>query len=1038
MTQSALSTNDLNLIRGTHHYIDDIRLNIFNPDIVATATIDNTPSENPASSLTVTGDISNTKVGQRFIIRDSNGDIVAHGTLRKATSGQTLYISPVSIGDSGYVSTIKRAITASDTITIYKDRPLWGDYSRIVNGSFRKKWDIAYTDENEDTPPIANAGTSQSARISVGDSATFTLPRLGTNTSIVFGSKTISSYLWTLPTGVSLEAGYATSDSVVEVSATQGQHIISLTVTDSNGKTHTAYTYLFVSDGTNYTDLNESYTVTINSDTQDLNGRSIQFAITGTNIDNTIYPGAYVHLQHDSIYDGSNLTTGVDVDIFVGYVTEYQYSHNGDYGQASITAVSPYMYLQRVFMPAQLITEVSNPSNWTEVNSDISNPQGALQYNRWQCQNLFSMHDIDTGAITTPRKYSYEYNGKTIASGLDVAASAILGNIGSASDGTLVLRRNPNYLDNATRNAISIGMTFSADDILPPLEYNRSVLVPYSDIRAGAFAYSGGGASGVKAWYGVKRWSQGAGETILPDFTVDATNGKTTVLETVGHLAADLQSPDTISINLNRNINIIDPVYMIWFRLNLSSDYDPSGNGWNNTRFIAQRVNRNWDNENQTLSIQVTLKEETFGQQADEWIIGSGATVVSGGWVTELGIDYTPSNDDFSILPNVAIANDTNGNLAITQNFTDSSPIWTSLDDLFLGHVCDVCYDYNSAFFTSGYDLSEPLSIYVVSADSTTLSIYRLYDIKASNFEAELLTSYTMNDSSTLTSARIACSSTTTTLVVSAWHDQTGVLFGRSLDGGDSWTSATRVGDAITDTDNDNSDIGLYITGVNQVVTAPNSTSEYGVYIATTANGVFTRLTNSPAGLGAPNYMITGDGNTTLYVTSSSSSLSSVQYDLDMTTASTVDYEITTSIDSGRTAINPIVFPDASFGNTAPSIKAAFVQAGVFRGLNVNVDITLTSEIIVKQVSFQYYYTQPVSNVLSRSIQLYDVSDNLLASYATVANDAAKLSWQTVDRFFNQSNVKRIRCRISVVGGSGFTAANTFGYVDNISIVGLQ
>ena len=949
MTQSAISSADLTLLRSQHHTISDVRLNVFKPDIVTAVTVDNTPTTNPASELIVTGDVSATVEGQRFIITDTSGNLVNHGTLRLATSGQTLKISPVSIGDTGYVSPIRRAISATDTVTIYKDRPLWGDYSRIVSNTFRKLWDQSYSDENEDAPPIANTGTSQSARVTVGSSASFTIPRLGTNDSFPFGSKTISTYLWTLPTGVTLQGGFATSDQVIGVDATQGQHVISLKVTDSNSKVHTSFTYLFVSDGTNYLDLFEGFSATIDSDSQDINGRTVTFTIRGTDIEETILPASYVHLQHDSLYNGSALTVGVDVDVFVGYVTDYQYSHDGEFGQAIITAVSPYLYLQKVFMPSQVITEVSNPSNWAEVDSSLSNPRGALCYNRWQCQNLFSMHDIDTNSITTPRKFSYEYNGKTVASGLDVAALAIVGNVGSASDGTFVLRFNPSTEDNTFRNALAVGMTFDEFDVIAPLTHPTTVVVPYADVRAGAFGYSGGGINGVKGWYGVKRWAQGASETVLPDFSIVSTDGLSDVLEKVGHIAADLQYPDEQPLTVTRNINVIDPAYMIWYRLNITNDFDPSGEGWDNVRILPRIVNRTWNNAEQTLVIQTTVKRETFGQSADEWVIGSGSTSVSGGWVSELGVRFTPTNENFSVLPTIALAWNTSGDLALTQTFTNESPSWIGLNEFVTGSICDVCFDYNSSFFTSGYVESEPLSVYIATISGTTLSVYRMFDIKASSFQFDLLKTYTMNDSSTTTEARIQCSSATGTLALVVWHDQTGILFGRTTDGGATWSSAANIGDTVTDTDNDNVSIGLYVSGVNQVTTAPDSSVDYGTYLATTAGGAFSILGNSEDNT-APNPMINGDDNTTVYVATDNNGVNAADFDVTFDVGGYASY----SFIGFRTTNFADTFP-GNPGNAggANDFPASSTTSGGSFGVAVTFSPALAT---VDRIDFDFYH----------------------------------------------------------------------------------
>lgn len=1034
MTKSALNSSDLALLREQYHSISDVRLHIVKPVTVATLTVSTTPSDNPASSLTVSGSMSSVLVGQRFCIRDTSDNIVSWGTIRKAPSGSTLYISPVSIGDSGYVQPIMRSITSTNIVTVYDDFPLWGDYSRIAGissaKSFRKQWDVAYSNQNEDIPPIANAGTSQSARISVGASASFTLPKAGSNTSFAFGSETITTYAWTLPTGVSLSGGYALSDAVIEVTATVGQHKIKLVVTDTNAVTHTAYTWLFVSDGVTYKDLFEEYYASIDNDSGDINGWTLGFTLTGTSLEDAIFPGAYVHFQADSLYNGSSLANLSDVDTFVGYVSDFQYTHNGEYGQASITAVSPYLYLRNVYMPPQLMQEVSNPSNWTEVTSDLSNPRGALCYNRWQCYNLFAMHDVDA-SYTSPRKHDIAFNGSTIASGLDVAAQVISGNVGSASDGTTVLRKNPNIQNNTFRNALAIGMTFTESDIVGQLNYPVTVQPPYADVRAGGFWWNG---SKDKAWYGVKRWGQGGGETKLPDFAVHSDEGLSEVLERVGHLYAQQNHPEEISLTFNRNINIIDPVYMIWYRLNVPSDYDARGRGWDNTRFLANRVSRNWDIENYTRTIQATLKEETFGQVADEWVIGSSNTITSGSWVMNLDIPYSPQDDLFGVLPSVALLYNTDGKLAITQNLTADSPDYTELDSYMDGTVCDVCFDYNSGFFTSGYILTQPLSVYVVTASGTSLNIYRITDIKSPSIEIEtILKTYTMNDSSTTTSARIACSKTTPGFVIVAWHDQTGVLVGRSTDSGATWGSAVQVGSAITDTANDNAEIGLYVSGTNQLVTAPDSGSQYGVYLATTTGGSFSELANSEES-DTPSPMVTGDGDTTLYVTVGETvgGADPTLYEFNWDDSTDTNYTLGTSYAS---PLNVSYLSESGNGNGGGNC-VNYIQAGAVNPTPVKQLIAISIDVSPLDISDLArieadFYTNKSSGHLSYDTELLGFS-----GYSGTFGDVPTLdTWTTYYAdTFTSAGATSFTIRITVVGTSPHTLSDIDVRIDNIKV----
>lgn len=1039
MATSAIGATDLTSIRNTAHQLTAVRLNCVRP--VKDVTYSITPGTQ-AIITDITGTISDGVVGdvltgKRVVLTD--GTYNQTTTIRKSSDATNLYLNALGEGDTGFADTIFPAQSDLDTAYVYNDFPLYGEYSRVVSKAIPilPRWDLAYASQTSTSiPPIANAGTHQSDSIAVGGSASFTLPKGGSNTSFAFNSETISSHAWVIPTGVTLQGGFALTDAVIGVDATVGQHLISYTTTDSNSEVHTAYVWLFVDDGTTYKTLNDEFQAKIVSDNRDLTGRTLELELTGQIADTVMLQGTLFHLQTEQTYGGDTLTEGVVVDIFVGYVQNILPSYDGNIYTTRLTIVSPTIYLQNVAVAPQVIFEKSSPANWTEVTSALSNPRGALSYVRWQCQNLFAMHDIDC-SLTTPRKKSYQFVGTTIASHFDVIAQAISGNIGSASDGTLVVRQNPSLEDNTFRNALAVGCIFSASDIVGQIEYTEPIHFVFQDIRAGGFGFDG---SKSNAWYGVKRWGQGAGRTELPTFSVDSSGGRDSVLERVGHLYASENYPITNSITLSRDFDVIDPVYMIWYRLNIASTYDARGKGWSNIRVLPSSVSVNWDLENFTKEVSFQYKEETFGQPAEEYFIGSASTNIANGWLTSNPVPFTPTASAYGMLGGIAILLNTVGQLAITQNLLDASPNYIDLSPFVTGTVCDVTYDYNSAFFTSGYVLTEILSIYIVSASSTTLYIYRLDDIKAASFIITELTTYTMGDASTTTGARIRCSRTTPTFVVMAFHDQTGVQVGRSTDTGATWASLTRVGASVTDLINDNAELGLYVDGANQVVSAPDSSNDYAPYLATTTGGAFSVLANSVLNVGV-NPMIVGDGATTIYVTTQRDDLPPIAYDIDFDDLTPLAYTVTAFVRSVYTTIVSPVIPDSSFGNPQPSMKGAFVSLisngneGFFAGTR----IVFTNTLTIRQVDFEYWMVSAFGQVLERKIILYDVSDVVLDSYTVTGATGTESAWTTVTRFFNEESVKKIEVWVAVVGtAAAATPSNTKAWLDNIEVTGFQ
>lgn len=850
MATAAVTGSDLTNLRTGDHIIDDVALHITPLVTVQTGTVSSVPTFSPYTQVGITwdGSHSDVSVGQ-MVTFASSGDVIAYAVVRKAPTASILYISTTPIGGSGYASDIQSAIAVSDTVTVYNHRPLWGMPSRIASRTFYKQWDVAYTNQNSQPPPVANAGAWQAAQVAVGASASFQLPRSGTNTSFNFGSATTSSRLWTLPSGVTLQGGYSTSDDVIEVDADAGRHLISYTHTDSNGKSHTAYTWLFVSDGSTGASLSERYSVNINSDTQTTQGRVMSFTITGDDLNDVLYQGAGVLFREWSLFNGSSLTDGVLIDTFIGYIaSDLEITHDGNIGTATFTVESPFLYAARIPQPSQVLVESASPSNWSQATSSLTNPRGFLYYAiKWHTPTLLDMHDLDA-PYTEPRRKDARWQQGSLQSAMQTAAEYLAGTIGSSSDGTTVLRSNPLYMDNTDRNAIANIITWLDRDIQAPLVYTRRYISQLAEVRSGAFAYNG---TQVKAWLAGKFWNQGVGTGTMPNFTVTTSDGLARVLEVVGHFYAE-QNRDIIEypIALNRNRDIIDPAYRLWNSLTISSDFDTYGDGISSVRGLVIRVEREWQNDQYgwRKSIQLGMQPETFGQPAEEIPIANAKSYQLNGYSITTPSNFEPNQDDsaFGGAP-IMLALTSNNTLGITYNYLTQSPQWASLSPFVDDEsINDFSIDFNSDYFQNGNNPSYALGLYVVTTSGTTLNVWYFPDILNST-SGSIINSETMNDSSNTSEARIEVSETTPTLVIVAWHDQTGVELTRSTNGGSSWSSKANIGSAITDTDNDNAAIGLDIDGTNQIITAPNSSGEYGLYLATTAGGSFSRLSNSVA-----------------------------------------------------------------------------------------------------------------------------------------------------------------------------------------------
>jgi hypothetical protein len=936
MASTAITGTDLTRLRS-NQYIDDIAIHITPLVTVQTGTITAIPSLSPFVDITWDGSITGIELEQAVKITDGS-TLKTWAVIRKEPVSSTLFISTTPLGSPGSATLIENAIAVGDTVTVYSHRPLWGLYSRIDEAEFFKQWDLAYTDQNEEPPPVSNSGPWQVAKLATGETThTFTLPREGANSSFGFAGATISSYLWSLPTGVTLASGFALSDDVIDVEAESGYHLVSLTVTDSNANTHTAHLWLFVSDGTTGTSLSERYVIDEMSGSSTRQGTEISFRLTGDDLEDVLFPGAGIVVKQWAKFNDEDLTDGVFIDAFIGYIHPegLEFAHDGEIGTAQVRMQSPVLIADSIVQPTQELSEVASPDGWAECSSSLSNPQFFLFYSiRWHTPSLLSMHDFDA-PFTSPRIEFTTFNTESLGAAMKVPPIQIAGNIGSTADGKTIMRENPLYMSNTDRNALATVITWQAEDIDPDRGFNylKRLGSQYAESLTGGFAYGGT----KKAWLAGKRWHQGIGTTTLPNFWVTVAQGVTRIKEVAGHFLAE-QNADIrdIPLNLNGLQDVIDPSLMIWCALTISSDFDPYGVGFSNKRLLPKVVSRTWVIDDDGVSLELTLETqpETFGQPGEEIPILNANTFLSGGWSSSTPVAFEPLQDGNSLGgAGLLIANDDNGKLAIAPNYFASTPSYNDLTPSVDNEtVADFTLDWNSEYF-AGNNATKPLGLYVLTISGTSLNIWRFNDVLNNPNTAVKLHTYTMNDSSCDTEARIEASDTTPTYVAVSWHDQTGVEFGYSNDGGSTWQAKANVGSTISDTANDNAPLGFAIDGNITIISAPDSTPEYGMYKATSVGGAFSEITNTERSVKPnPTAKIVPSG-TTAYASvfgepASSSSIGTVTFEPGGNTNYTL-YGSTTVQASTGLSDNGLTGNTGSSARYAPGGTPSSATAGV-------------------------------------------------------------------------------------------------------------
>jgi hypothetical protein len=223
-----------------------LRLYLHNPDTIFAALVDQASFTYPLSEVTfdgvTTGAFGDISPGQLVLFGTSAGaDDLGRQRVRADAESDTLYFGRSSQGTrDGEVSLADNA-----HITVLDLRMVWGKIPFIDDdGVIFKDDDIAYTDQTIEPPPVANAGPAVAATIDGDDIITVDFDA-GDSFATADGA-TISTYAWDVGDGT-ITVGTSASE---EITATfpAGFRYVSLTVTDDNSKTHTAYVPVFARD----------------------------------------------------------------------------------------------------------------------------------------------------------------------------------------------------------------------------------------------------------------------------------------------------------------------------------------------------------------------------------------------------------------------------------------------------------------------------------------------------------------------------------------------------------------------------------------------------------------------------------------------------------------------------------------------------------------------------------------------------------------------------------------------------------------------
>lgn len=380
---SILTPAEIASLREDHPHSLKTYMSILVPDILYVGQVTGAPV-NGARTITVadiSGDISDVVAGQTVEVYDpATGKIISRRRVRSVTDHDVLVDeNSVPWSNSYYM----RFLHTWELWSIYP-------YIDPATKIFYKDYDISYTDQNDQIPPVAIAGSARAGFLTLG-SITFALD--ASDSYAIADGAVISTYAWECDGGVIDNPAAAVTTITFTIA---GQYWLKLTVTDDNGKAQSTYRPIFVHERSGSNAPITSFEIMSMSGTWDTGGwrASVKMMDDATLTD--LPDNAMIVIWSENWYNGVETCIGSNGNIrLVGYVKSESISKTLATGEVEFELMTINSLLDRFHMYSISLEEIgSTPATWYQMNSDeLTIARAAHHLWKWH-STLFEIADV--------------------------------------------------------------------------------------------------------------------------------------------------------------------------------------------------------------------------------------------------------------------------------------------------------------------------------------------------------------------------------------------------------------------------------------------------------------------------------------------------------------------------------------------------------------------------------------------------------------------------------------------------------------------
>lgn len=611
---AALNSTQLEKLRGTASadptYSVQVHLSLCPNVVVWKTTLSSAPTTSNFASLsygsTLSGNLANVVLGMTVFIG-------AVDDIRQATFKQRVRVLPsggvLGIGESS------AALTSGMFVWVVQDFALWEKLARDTGSAYFKDWSLTYTA----LPPVITNLQSAYAGFVSGSPSGLTIAFSASAYAATQGAS-ISSWAWSVPSGATLTAGSATSATPTYRFDAGFANWISVTVTDSGGRTTTRRIFVAAHDTTSNAPKSGFSAVSVNADLQNgINATLTAFDATEWDsvLDNTLCV-LWVTERYNGVagaLDSGNNVVGVGrlrteniraaLEDAAGVVPQVQLEIEGIGAQ-----------LARLHAPRIAMRDVSAPAVWDEVNTlTLWRAVIHVLATHTTLLNLCDVSFSDTS--NTYRVQQLATQDGNMLSCINDILDSINAQFEFAPGGALRAARDPRYLSSAARAGLAtrIGYTH-ADYTSVNIQRQHIFTVGRCEGSGGTYNSAGNQVTPLLSLAPGSAQASGEGQTTLARQVLQANVSSATAQQELNertgqHLALNNTAEVLSAVHLD-GYRFVLPSNLLWYTFAIPAQYTARGIAYAAQRWLCTQASLRFE-DNGTCAVSATYTLETSG-----------------------------------------------------------------------------------------------------------------------------------------------------------------------------------------------------------------------------------------------------------------------------------------------------------------------------------------------------------------------------------------------------------------------------------------